>query len=613
MRLSRWLSLVGLSLLITGSAYAWDYSVSYSGNTVVVNVSGMDNSTSHQTCAGASIDLPTGGANCGIPGLSFATVSLSCNRLGSHVLYVQVFDSTTGGAYEVRQTTVSVSTPPPPNCPQYVFYSKGYTVLTHKYGPEDYPPGQERDAQVDLLFQPILVDPGTAMYVRVVDAKDTSAYRTNAPATNDNLDSAGGKVAASPSDTGSRTFTFSAGSDPVTTLYLNITGFGGGDNYNVQISADPNLASDPNFVCEIATGCHEVGPITAWKRIYLEKHEMYRSGLFVVGTALAGANQVLVQVPDRLSWSNVALRAGDSITLMHAPRLDGLDLVAATFYEEDAVITAVDTVGVKSRRLLTLAAPLSHMYIEDTSYPDAVTFGVDDGVGDNSAGLYQRNEAYLNNSFAPAFVQIYPVDSQGTTEIPYLPTIRRPVHVANKWFENSSVNLATWGRPGHENVKHILTGSGAPDSTTTKLVVSATEFGETGIDVSIPPPPNTGYLPNQNFSWTYLGGIERAVSMHSSPFHNLNASNWNGENLVHELAHSFNVNSIFYSGSDYGHCTKAMAGNPSQNCRMHANQDPAYVPGQVADGIVGFHYAAEDDSEYMTMRRALEPLATPVR
>ena len=86
-----------------------------------------------------------------------------------------------------------------------------------------------------------------------------------------------------------------------------------------------------------------------------------------------------------------------------------------------------------------------------------------------------------------------------------------------------------------------------------------------------------------------------------------------GENLVHELAHTFNVNSIFYYGSDYGHCSKAMAGNPSQNCRMHSSNDPAYVPGQVADGIVGFHYAAEDDSEYMTMRRALEPLSTPVR
>jgi hypothetical protein len=603
--------LVGLSLSITGSAYAWDYTVSYSGNTVIVNVSGMDNNKTQETCAGASMDDPSGGgAHCGIPGSSFDTVSVTCNRLGAHVLYVEVFDSTTGGTYEVRQTAVNISTPPPPSCPQYLFGAKGSTVLTHKYGPEDYPPGQERDAQLDLIFRPIQVDAGTAIYLRVVDAKDSSTYRTNAPATNDNLDSAGGTIAASPSDTGSRTFTFSAGSDPVTTLYLNTTGFGGGDNYKVQISANPSLASDPNFVCELATACQEAGPITVWKRVYLEKHEMYRSGVFVVGTAAAGSNQVLVQVPDRLSWSNVALRAGDSITLMHAPRLDGLDLVAATFYEEDAVITAVDTVGVRSRRLLTLAAPLAHMYIEDTSYPDAVTFGVDDGVGNNGAGLYQRNEAYLNNAFAPAFVQIYPVDSQATTEIPYLPVIRRPVHVANKWFENSTVNLATWGRPGHENVKHVLTGSGAPDTTTTKLVVSADEFGETGIDRS--PPPNAGYLPDENFSWTYLGGIERAVGTHGQ-YRNLSAVTWGGENLVHELAHTFNVNSIFYFGTDYGHCTKAMAGTPSQNCRMHSSQDPAFVPGQVADGIVGFHYAAEDDSEYMTMRRALEPLATPVR
>ena len=139
MRLSHWLSLVGLSLSITGSAYAWDYTVSYSGNTVIVNVSGMDNSKTQETCAGASMDDPSGGgAHCGIPGLSFDTVSVTCNRLGAHVLYVEVFDSTTGGTYEVRQTAVNISTPPPPSCPQYLFGAKGSTVLTHKYGPEDY-------------------------------------------------------------------------------------------------------------------------------------------------------------------------------------------------------------------------------------------------------------------------------------------------------------------------------------------------------------------------------------------------------------------------------------------------------------------------------------------
>jgi hypothetical protein len=270
-------------------------------------------------------------------------------------------------------------------------------------------------------------------------------------------------------------------------------------------------------------------------------------------------------------------------------------------------------VGLKTRRLLTLSAPLGHTYYEDTSYPAAVQDGVDDGVGDNAAGIYERNEQYLAASFAPAYVEFRAVDSQGTTEIPYLPVVRRPNHVANKWFENTPVNLATFGRPGNSNVKHVLSGSGLPDPTTTKAVVSATDFGTTGLDLAVPPPPTVAYIPDENFSWTWLGGIERAVGMHSSLYHNLNARMWSGENYVHELAHAFNVNSFFYYANDFGHCSKAVAGNPSQNCRMHSSQDPAYIPGQVADGIVGFHYASDDDSEYMTIRRAIEPLATPVK
>jgi len=611
MRLRLWLPLVGLCALITSSAYAWSYTVSVSGNTIIVNVSGMDNRNG-QTCVGASVDVAGGGANCGIPGLSYGTATISCNRLGAHTVFVQVYDATTGGQYEYRQAPVTVSDPPPPTCPVYTFYAKNVLVLTHKYGTEDYPAGQSRDAQTELVFKPILVDPGTTMYMKVFDAKDPSTYRTSAPANNDNLDSAAGKLATSPSDTGSADLTFTVGSDPLMTVYLNTTGFAAGDNYIVKTSSDPGLISDPNFVCGPSTGCQASFPITAWKRVYLEKHQMYRSGVSIAGSASAGATQVMIQVPAGLRWSNVSLKAGDSIRLLHASRFDGLDFYP-DFHFEDVVITAVDSVsGARNRRLLTLSLPLSYSYTEDTSYATALADGVSDGAGNIAAGLYGRNEQYLSNSFAPAYVQFVPVGHQGVGEIPYLPVVRRPHQIANKWFENTTINLLTMARPGNSNVKHILAGSGIPDPGTTKLVVSPYTFGETGLEHSFLPPGIT-QIPQPNYSWTWVGGIERAVGQHSNPYKGLDPWVFNGENIVHELAHTFNVNSIFYYGSDFGHCSKTMAGNPSLNCKMRSSSDPLHVPGQSGDGILGFHYSAEDDSEYMTMRRATEPLATPVR
>lgn len=610
MMLRQWLALAGHCLLVAASAHGWDFSVSTSGNTIKVYVTGMDNRNGAQTCAGASVDLPSGGANCGVPGSSFATIDRHCNRIGPHTVFVDVSDASTNG-YETRTAAVTVTDPPPLACGQFGFSTRSTIVLTHKYGPEEYPGGQTRDAQVDVLFRWINVDPGTPMYVKVFDAEDRSSYRTNAPAGEDNLDSAAGTLATSPSDTGAKELTFQVGSDPISTIYLNTTGFAAGDNYTIKASLDSNLLSDPSFVCNSANACREWWPVETWKRVYLEKKQMFRSGVFVAAPASAGSLEVLVQAPTGLRWNHVALRPGDAIRLLHAPRLDGLDFDPA-FHFEDAVIEAVDRVpGARNQRLLTLAAPLTYSYSNDPSYPQALEHGVTDGVGNVAAGTYGRNEQYLHTSFAPAFVQFW-TTPQAVQEIPYVPVVRMPAHLANKWFENTPVSLTTWARPGHSNVKHVLAGSGVLDPTTHQLRVSPYTFGETGLDVTNPPPTDA-YIPRPNYSWTWVGGIERAVGMSGNPYRGLDPWIFNGENLVHELAHAFNVNSVFYYGTDFGHCSRTMAGNASMNCKMRSSEDLLHVPAQSGDGIIGFHYLSEADSEYMTIRRAMEPLATPIR
>ncbi|HUR79388.1 MAG TPA: hypothetical protein VM733_01385 [Thermoanaerobaculia bacterium] len=612
MRLRLFLPLLALCLFGAGTASAWDFSVSYSGNEVIVNFFGMDNRTSRQTCYGASMDEPGGGASCGIPGSSFGTDTLYCNRVGPHTLFVHVYDSTTNGAYETRSIAINVPQPPPVTCPAYSVYPRTSRALTHKYGSEDWPFGQNQDSQIEVAVKPILIDAGTNIYLKVIDEKDpsTSTYRTQAPATDDNIDSGAGRLAASPSDSGTKNFTYSVTSDPLQKLYLTTTAFASGDNYVIEYSADPALLSDPNFVCDAAHACGKTFPITAWKRVYLEKHEMFRNGAFVAAYAAAGQNQVLVEVPRGRSWSNISLRAGDTIRLLHAPRMDGLDFYTA-FYYEDKVIGSVDAGGARNRRLITFTANLQHSYDSDASYPDALRDGIADGAADAGSGLYQRNEDYLNNSFASMFVEFFPLD-QVIKELPFSPVVRRETHFANKWFENSTVNLLTRARPGRSNVKHVLAVSGLPEDPNARRVnVTPYTFGDTGVDLTITPPVGD-WIPQPNFSYTFVGSIERAVGMHGNPYRGLDPWVFNGENLVHELAHTFNVNSILYYGTDFGHCSRTMAGNPALNCKMRSSQDPLHVPAQSGDGTLGFHYLDENDSEYMTIRRAMEPIAVPV-
>jgi len=603
MILRHWLPLTALCLLVTGSAHAWSFSVSTSGNNIMVSVTGMDNSNgAAQTCAGASVDLPPGGASCGRS--TYENMTLTCNRIGAHTVYVDVADATTNG-YETRQTTVTLTEPPSLACGTFGLES-GYDILTHKWGTGDpYPFRQTGDHQVEVLFRWINVEPGTPMYVRVFDADDPSSYRTWAPAVDDNLDSGAGTLSTSPSETGAKQLTFAVGSDPIQKIYLNTTGFAAGDNYTIRASLNPNLLSDPSVFCSPALACQQWWPMTAWKRVYLEKKEMFRSGVFIARETPAGSNEVLVQVPTGLSWNDVVLRPGDEIRLLHAPRLDGLDFVPE-FHSEEAFITAVDHVaGNNARRLLTLAAPLKYSYIDDRSYLQALQFGVSDAVGNLAAGTYERNESYLHTSFVPMFVQFWTVP-QRVQQIPYLPVIRRTYHFANKWFENTPVNVATWARPGNPNVKHVLTGSATFDPP------GRFTFGETGVHLTNPPPSDS-YIPQANLSWTFLGTIERVVVLKGNPYRNVNALNFNGENLVHELAHTFNVNSVAYFGNDFGHCNRTMATNSALGCKMRSSEDPAHVPAESGDGILGFHYSADTDSEYMTIRRALEPLATPVK
>lgn len=600
----RWLMRLLVSVLLLSSsadAAAWDFNVTTNGNTIVATLNGM-NSTA--CCAGEAVDDPDWfPIHCGGP-CDGRRMELSCNRVGPHVVYITAFNTATN-AYEVKQKTVDVVDPPPFTCPEFELYTNNNRVLTHKYGPEEWPRAQTADGQLKVMFKPIRVLAGTTMHVKVFDPPDSSPYRTGAQA-NDNADSAAGLISPSPSSGGAVSVSFTVPEHGLVPLYLNTTRFAAGDNYVVKASADPALITSPTYFC--GAGCRETATITAWKRVYLEKKRMFRSGLFIVRETLAGGRQLIVEIPANASWNDVALRPGDSIRLLHAPRFDGLDFPSG-FHSEDAVVEAVERVqGNKRRRTLTLTTALSYSYGPDISRQDAISRGISDAVGSLAAGVFERNEDYLHAGFDAAFVEFHPIP-QRLQEIPFIPIVRDSYRLPNKWFENTPVSVVTFARPGDPNVKHVLTGTGIPDERRATELGSR-EYGATGIEVTAavqdPPPPNP------NFSWTWVAAIEAATANHGL-LGGLDPWIVNGENLVHELAHTFNVNSTVYFGTDYGHCSRLMAGRPATNCMMRSNEDPMFSKLDKGDGIVGFHWSSDSDSEYMTIRRAIEPLLTPRR
>jgi hypothetical protein len=77
----------------------------------------------------------------------------------------------------------------------------------------------------------------------------------------------------------------------------------------------------------------------------------------------------------------------------------------------------------------------------------------------------------------------------------------------------------------------------------------------------------------------------------------------NAENVVHELAHTWGVNYLVHPPDNIGHCSHNATGG-TLACTMNAASNRG-------DGNVGFHWATDADSEYITMRRKSEPLPAP--
>jgi hypothetical protein len=521
---------------------------------------------------------PSANAFCSIPcGKTYESFTFGCNSIGTHTVYGYYSDKHTNGYKIVGSATVTVTAPPPVYCPQFVLIASPPRVLTHKYGDafnSEYLPGQTADGEMSMKIKTVAAPAGTTVYLRLTDPPDDSPYGTPHQK-DDNVDTGAGSFGSSMSRFSSVSLPAN-GSVPFT---VRTSLQKGGDNYQVEASADPALHT-PSYECSGTMICQKT-KLTTWKRFYVEPNEMYRESQLIQANILVGER--LVYVNDRGFGRN------DPVRLIHAPSYLRSELGDSQgFYFEDFTI-----VNVRRNRNPAIAAtfeieldqPVTRHYRRE-----APIAGVP--MGDALVNLaphrmpgptFQMNDQYMRNAFYFAYVDLVTIPGNG---------VGMPLYDA---MNNTAMIFA--------GAKWFAARRSTTIPSNTGLAVAA------GTREPLPAPPG-GTAPLSLgttagvYSYVWRQNIDDGTRRNSGLLvSGLDPNLVSGEVLVHELAHQWNVNSTYPDNE----CDKMSYDNPALYCQNNGPRNS----GQYADGHLAWHYVgttpATADSEYMTIRKADEP------
>jgi hypothetical protein len=300
------------------------------GNTINYDVSG-DNPV--YECVSVTLDNPTfGGGFCSQPGPGHISGSYTCNYLGSHTVYAREYNSTGQQVYPPQ--TVDATALPPSFCnlalnnikfdinadtdDSRVILSNSYVApfTSTPYFPYPHYQGllaKDRAIPVDFrVYYNAAPASGVQVDLTIIDPADTSKYLTG---------NAGDNKGPAPTFKDNcvpcATYTVTSGANGFVETELDFNpATHAGDNYQVVATA-----TYPDGSQKTVTS----GTITAWKRIFLEKRQMYRRGGPLATDAPAGVSHIIVRnlpISSHLSkFGNPDdyFAKGDQLTLMHAP------------------------------------------------------------------------------------------------------------------------------------------------------------------------------------------------------------------------------------------------------------------------------------------------------
>jgi hypothetical protein len=510
--------------------------------------------------------------------------------------------------FDLDPTKVT-ATPNPWNTPAIA------RVLTHKYGSDDAYPSTYQIDRHDVTLRPRFRFTGTAangngtalnVWFRSVDPPDTAPYvvQNNDAHDNDNKDtfSAGKGILMTPGCTdlsaqstcaalNGNVLATATAPDGKVEVVLETTDRYAGDNYQILASFSAP-GPDGKFPCEAQNPntCDKSAPITAWKRVYMEQHSMFRRGSFFRKDALTGATEVFVT-------DLRMFHSGDHVVFMHSPGAGGRPV------SESHVIDVVPRQGDIVAHLHLTDAPLAGSFLQST---DPKTDFIGDAVGVSNAGgspddLYVAylgpidvngttpvhelfGTMFIDVQFTPGDLAFVPLQDNIDGDFGSDGEHSQAFRFADHWFQNRQ-NAATNNR--------MLIGAARSDR---KDAIGVT------VDRS-----------DLHTSYSFRGKIEDMVHEDGGVMQNLDPDVATFENVAHELMHQWRVNlSPPPPGGDgIGHCVENAFDNPKMFCKMHQNWDDAKHNIERGDGVIRLHYVTRNqvvDSEYVTARQAAEPM-----
>jgi len=481
----------------------------------------------------------------------------------------------------------------PPDTSRFLFTlpaGNPQKVLIHKYRTDDgYPsPLQQHDRQITVegfvtnsANVPLA---GRTVYFRMIDPPDPAPYVVTGgdSRAGDNVDGMGTLSA----------FTAVSAANGYVSVDLTVTDHVAGDNYQIEASLDPG------FNCG-AAGCPKSATYTAWKRVYVEMHKMFRRGSFLTADVLAGAKRISVR--DIHNLPNPPFR----VRLLHAPPVAGSGQFSTT---EEVTITAISpTEGFFNHPragdllIATTGPGVAQSYFgPELVNPNDARLYLADAVGvvsgNRSTDFFIADATQINSTFESAYTEhVWLTDARPNIDsdmlagqprltfegvVPFAPDVSDPN--VRDWITRKWLYYATRSgkdRTALANHQAVFAGSDGG--------------GELGTTAA-----GSGY----NDTWLYVAGTGIGVLRR--------------EALVHELAHQWRVNPTANQMAS-GHCDLALAAvqyiydKPTLKCAMTYNLYGNPDDPERSDGVVGFHYAHTShgpDSEYLRIRQRAEPV-----
>jgi hypothetical protein len=423
------------------------------------------------------------------------------------------------------------------------------------------------------------------VYLRVDDPPDTAPYRGGDAHADDNggqraqLDGEQNQIATVTTDTDG---TFKT----KLTIKADANGhFVAGDNYQISGSTDSQMNCPGT--------CVKSGVFTLWKRVYVEEEHMFRQGSFLNDVAPAGGHEI--PIVDPTPFQN--LGSGATLELVHADSGGG-----EGFYFDFVTFRAVTQTSTGLWTIQTDPGPASTLARDYGTRPSTsaswVTDIKRDAVGIVGSGMFEPDRSYMSSLFNSTYVDLAQVP-QAITEVPYVAEItnEQRTYFASNWLQQGTAANA-YLRVAGPNVLHRVAGAQAPMVNTGHGW--GAELGVTGVGGGT----NNSFILVKRIEDLVAGSVVSPTGAPIGPeYSGLDPIVVNGEVTAHETVH-FWVHQP--AGSDgHGHCLEVSYRDPNLNCLMH---EP-YSGAGLADGLVDLHYLQHGaDSEYMTIRRAADPV-----